>query len=100
MVASIYRAGAGIGPVMALMTARGLLSMQLLLVWQIPFFGVELPLARYIVCLIVPPTVALVGRAVFHVIGEPTHVTNTNRRSVSDAAQEGRRESGTTHREK
>lgn len=69
---SVYRAGAGIGPIMALLTARGLLSLQLLLIWQVPFLGIELPLVRYLFCLIVPPLVALASQTIFRVIGEPT----------------------------
>jgi uncharacterized membrane protein YraQ (UPF0718 family) len=69
---SIYRTGAGIGPIMALLTARGLLSLQLLLIWQVPFLDLELPLVRYLLCLIVPPFVALASQAIFRVTGEPS----------------------------
>ena len=76
VVASIYRAGAGVGPVMALITARAILSLQMLLVWQIPFFGVELPIARYIVCLFVPPIVGLAGNAIYRIAGWPFQITD------------------------
>ncbi len=67
IIASIYHAGAGIGPVIALLTGRVLLGIQVLVVWQIPFLGVEIPLAKYITCLIVPPLVGLAGAAVLRI---------------------------------
>jgi uncharacterized membrane protein YraQ (UPF0718 family) len=82
VVASIYKAGAGIGPVLALITARGILSMQMLIVWQIPFFGVELSLARYIPCLFVPPLVGILGQYVFRIAGWPTEGVNLNENGI------------------
>ena len=69
IVASIYRSGADIGPVLSLITARAILSLQMLVIWQIPFFGAELSLSRYIPCLLVPPIVGLLGRATFRIFG-------------------------------
>ena len=88
VVASVYRAGAGVGPIMSLVTARAILSIQMLLVWQIPFFGVELPLSRYIVCLFIPPIVGLAGNAVFRMMGWPTHMTNGDKESTLDNERE------------
>ncbi len=68
VIASIYRAGAGVGPVIALLTGRSLLGIQMLIVWQIPFLGIELPLARYIACLVIPPLVGLAGAAAFGIV--------------------------------
>lgn len=68
VIASIYRAGAGVGPVIALLTGRGLLGIQMLLMWQIPFLGLEIPLARYIAALFIPPLAGLAGAAVFRMI--------------------------------
>ncbi len=65
VIASVYSARAGVGPVIALLTGRSLLGIQMLVVWQIPFLGMELPLARYIACLVVPPLVGLAGRPSF-----------------------------------
>jgi uncharacterized membrane protein YraQ (UPF0718 family) len=65
IVASIYKAGAGIGPVFAMIAARGILGIQMLVVWQIPFFGIELSMARYIPCLLIPPLIGLLGQYVF-----------------------------------
>jgi uncharacterized membrane protein YraQ (UPF0718 family) len=66
VVASIYKSGANIGPVISMITARGILGFQMLVVWQIPFFGIELSMARYIPCLVVPPIVGLLGQALFN----------------------------------
>lgn len=68
VIASIYSAGAGVGPVIALLTGRSLLGIQMLVVWQIPFLGMEIPLARYITCLVIPPMVGLAGAAVFRIV--------------------------------
>jgi uncharacterized membrane protein YraQ (UPF0718 family) len=68
IVASIYKSGANIGPVLSMITARGILGFQMLVVWQIPFFGIELSMARYIPCLVVPPIVGLLGQAVFNIL--------------------------------
>ncbi len=65
VVASIFTAGAGVGPVIALLTSMNLISLPGLLTWAIPFMGVRLALSRYIVCLVIPPIVGLVGSAVY-----------------------------------
>ncbi|MBW1801855.1 MAG: permease [Deltaproteobacteria bacterium] len=78
---SIYRAGAGVGPLMALLSGRGLLSLQLLLVWQIPFLGVELSVARYLACIIVPPIAGLAGNAVYKLFDRPGRRTLEGRPS-------------------
>ncbi|MFC2038670.1 permease [Chloroflexota bacterium] len=70
IIAAIYRAGAGVGPIIALLTGQGLIGIQMLIVWQIPFFGVELPLARYIVSFFIPPFAGLAGAAIFRLMGK------------------------------
>lgn len=67
VIASIYAAGAGAGPTIALMTG-GLLGIQGLFTFYIPILGVRLSLANYIVALFVPPLVGLTGGAVFHLL--------------------------------
>jgi uncharacterized membrane protein YraQ (UPF0718 family) len=67
IIASIYRGGAGIGPVIALLTGN-VLAIHGLIIWQIPFLGVGISLARYIVCLLVPPLTGLVGAAVYQLL--------------------------------
>ena len=67
VIASIYESGAGAGPTIALMTG-GLLSIQGLFTWYIPLLGVRLSMAKYVVCLFVPPLVGLAGDAVFQLL--------------------------------
>ncbi len=88
VVASIYRAGAGVGPTIALLTGAGLLSLQGLIVWQIPFLGMGIPLARYIVCLFIPPLVGLIGGAVFRVINSSPQLAGKGDRKVGNAGQQ------------
>jgi uncharacterized membrane protein YraQ (UPF0718 family) len=77
VIASIYRAGAGIGPVMAFLAGNGL-ALQGVIVWQIPFLGVGISLTRYFVCLFIPPFVGLAGAAVYRLLtfsAQETEVT-------------------------
>ena len=67
VIASIYSAGAGVGPVIALLTAN-ILGLQQLIAWQIPFLGVGIPLARYVVCLFIPPLAGIAGAAVYRLL--------------------------------
>ena len=68
IIASIYRAGAGVGPVIALLTSVSLLGLQALIVWYIPFLGAKIALTRYVVCLFIPPLVGLAGGAVYQLL--------------------------------
>lgn len=88
VVASIYRAGAGVGPVIALLTGRGLLGIQMLLMWQIPFLGLEIPLARYIACLFIPPLAGLAGAAVFRMVTRLSHTADANSGDIGVVEQQ------------
>lgn len=88
VIASIYRAGAGIGPIIALLTGRALLGIQLLVVWQIPFLGVGIPLAKYIACLFIPPLVGLAGAAVFRMVTKPSHTASMDTGDIGVAEQQ------------
>lgn len=65
VLVSIYSAGAGVGPIIALLTSTGLLSLPGLFTLTIPFLGVKIALTRYVICLFIPPIVGLVGAAVY-----------------------------------
>lgn len=64
VIASIHAAGAGVGPVIALLTG-GILGIQGFIAYQIPFLGIKIALTRYIVCFFIPPIVGLAGAAVY-----------------------------------
>ena len=96
VIASIYSAGAGVGPVIALLTGRALLGIQMLVVWQIPFLGMEIPLARYIACLLIPPLVGLGGAAVFRMVTRLSRTTETDTGDIGVVGQEGETEKSFT----
>ncbi|MFC1966996.1 permease [Chloroflexota bacterium] len=68
IIASIYTAGAGAGPIIAFLVSTPLISLQGLLVWQIPFLGLKVALIRYAVAFFLPPLVGLAGGAVYQLI--------------------------------
>ncbi|MDP2646965.1 MAG: permease [Desulfobacterales bacterium] len=68
LIMSLYAAGAGIGPVIALLVGGEGLALQSLFVWQIPFLGVGISLSRYVVFLFIPPVVGVAGAAVYRLL--------------------------------
>lgn len=68
IVASVYAAGAGPGPVIALLASMNLLSLPGLLTWAIPFLGAKIALSRYVVSIFIPPLIGLAGAAVFRLL--------------------------------
>ncbi len=63
VIAAIYAAGAGPGPVIALLASMNMLSLPSILTWEIPFLGAKIAITRYVVCFFVPPFVGLAGAA-------------------------------------
>lgn len=59
IVASLYRSGAAAGPLAAYLTAWGLIPVNRLLVWEIPFLGPHFSLARMAASLIAPVLLGL-----------------------------------------
>ena len=70
VLASIYESGAGVGPTIALLTG-GIIRIQGLITWQIPFLGVKLALTRYIACFFIPPIAGFLGALVYQILGIP-----------------------------
>ena len=68
VILGIYNAGAGVGPVIALITGQ-MLGVRVLIMWQIPLLGTRLALTRYLVFFLVPPLVGLAGSAVYNLLG-------------------------------
>jgi len=69
VIASIYAAGAGVGPVIAFLVSMNLVGVRILINWQIPFLGAKIALTRYAVCFFIPPLVGLAGGAVYQLLG-------------------------------
>jgi len=67
VIASIYAAGAGVGPVISLLTG-GILGLQGFITYQIPFLGIKLAITRYIVCFFIPPIVGIIGSFVYQLL--------------------------------
>ncbi len=88
VVASLYAAGAGAGPVIALLTGQSLLSLQTLIIWQIPFLGVGIPLSKYIVCLFVTPLVGFAGSMVFKLLDRLPGAGTKSDGNVSSVGQQ------------
>lgn len=87
VVASLYAAGAGAGPIIALLTGQGLLSLQLLITWQIPFLGIGIPLSKYIASLFIAPLVGFTGGMVFKLLGRLPGTDTRNAGNVSNTGQ-------------
>lgn len=87
VVASLYLAGAGPGPVIALLTGQMLLGLQNLIVWQIPFLGIGLPLSRFIVSLVITPLIGITGASVFKLL---TRLPDLDAKGEQDIPSAGR----------
>ena len=87
VVASLYLAGAGPGPIIALLVGQALLGIQNLLVWQIPLLGIALPLSKYIACLIITPFAGFAGSLVFKLLGRLPDLEANNNGIASPAGQ-------------
>jgi len=62
MVLALYRAGADWAPLIAYITAWSMNSMARILVFEIPFVGVELPTVRLLAGFALPPLAGLAAR--------------------------------------
>lgn len=54
IVASLFKVGVGVGPLVAYLTAWSLLGVQRIIMWEIPFLGVKVVVVRIIVSLCFP----------------------------------------------
>ncbi|MFC2020473.1 permease [Chloroflexota bacterium] len=68
VLASIYAAGAGPGPVIALLVSMNLLSITRILSLEIPFLGAKIVISRYIACLFIPPFIGLTGSYIYKLL--------------------------------
>jgi uncharacterized membrane protein YraQ (UPF0718 family) len=65
IVASLFKAGAGVGPLMAYLTSWSLLGVSRLLVFELPILGAPLALSRLACSLAVPPLVGVLSAWVY-----------------------------------
>lgn len=89
VVASLYAAGAGVGPTIALLMGQSVLGLQTLITWQIPFLGVGIPLSKFIVCLFITPLVGFAGAAVFKLL---TRLPDTGIKSYGNISNVGHKD--------
>ncbi len=68
IIASLLTAGAGVGPVIALLASWNLVGLRSLLIWQIPFLGAKLALTQFFVYLFIPPIVGILGGFIYRFI--------------------------------
>jgi len=66
LVANLMRHGAAPGPLIALLTAKVLLSPIRLVSYEAPLLGWPMTLARFIPSLLLPPVIALLGHWLFN----------------------------------
>jgi len=71
LVLALYRAGADWAPLIAYITAWSMNSVARMLVFEIPFVGVELPMVRLIACFALPPVAGLIARWISRVYKPP-----------------------------
>lgn len=63
IAAAMERSGAGLAPLVAYISAWGLLALHRLVAWEIPILGSRLALLRWGVCLALPVVAGLLARA-------------------------------------
>ncbi len=66
IAASLLQRGVGVGPLLAFITAKTLLSPIRMFSWEIPFLGWPFTLARVIPSVLFPPLIGVIGQRLFH----------------------------------
>ena len=68
ILVGFYKAGTGIGPIIAYLTSWSLLGLQRIFVWELPFLGAKLVLVRVAISLLVPIVLGLAGQWIFDLL--------------------------------
>ena len=63
LAAGMLRAAAGAAAVITFVSAWGLLAIHRLIAWEIPILGAGFAISRWMLCLVLPPIVGLLARA-------------------------------------
>ncbi len=66
ILVAFYRAGTGIGAIIAYLTAWSLLGVQRIFAWELPFLGAKIVLVRVAISLIVPIVLGLAGQFIYN----------------------------------
>ena len=66
VAAALMKQGVAVGPLLAFITAKTLLSPTRLFTWEIPFLGWPFTAARALPSLIFPPLIGIVGQRLFN----------------------------------
>lgn len=66
IAASLFKQGVGVGPLLAFITAKALLSPTRLFSWEVPFLGWPFTAARAIPSLLFPPLIGIIGQRLFN----------------------------------
>ena len=73
LVLALYRAGAAWAPLVTYITSWSILSVARTLVFEIPLVGVELPMVRYLACIVLPPIAGLTAQYIARFYRPPPH---------------------------
>lgn len=65
IMATLLRAGAGIGPIISFITSWSLLGVNRVIIWEIPILGPKLTFARLIASLLVPVLLGSLGQTIY-----------------------------------
>ncbi|MEM7824526.1 MAG: permease [Candidatus Aenigmatarchaeota archaeon] len=68
ILVGFWKAGTGIGVIIAYLTSWSLLGVQRILVWELPFFGPKFVLVRVVISLITPIILRFLGPWVFDLL--------------------------------
>jgi uncharacterized membrane protein YraQ (UPF0718 family) len=70
IAASLLKQGVAVGPLLAFITAKSLLSPTRLFTWEVPFLGWPFVAARAIPSLLFPPIIGVIGQRLFHLFSK------------------------------
>lgn len=68
ILVGFWKAGTGVGPIIAYLTAWSLLGLQRVLVWELPFLGPKFVFVRVGISLLIPFILGFLGQWVFNLL--------------------------------
>jgi len=70
IVASLYKGGAGIGPLTAYVIAWGILPIHRVLIWELPLMGPSFTSTRYLASIVLPIIGGLIAPSLYAIINK------------------------------